>query len=123
MTGRSMAAAAAALVLGASAASAMVLHHGWADYDSRRTLSLVGTVQSVKFDNPHVVIDLQTSGQGAKKWVAVLAPPSRMRTRGLPMEDLRTGLTARVVGYPHKTIGTEMRAERIIIANDTTELR
>lgn len=109
----------AALLTAAGAA----VHHGWSEYDSQRTLNLVGTVQNVRFSNPHVMIDLRVTTPQARSWDAVLAPPARMRTRGLPQESLRTGMTARVIGHPHKEHANEMRALRIVIANDTTELR
>lgn len=110
------------LIATAGAASALV-HHGWSEYDSARTLNLTGTVETIRQGNPHVLIGLRTEGPSGKVWEAVLAPPSRMEARGFPQDSLRTGMTARVVGYPHKTNGSEMRAERIIVRNDTTELR
>ena len=112
----------AGLIATTGVAGALV-HHGWSEYDSSRTLNLTGTVQNVRYGNPHVVVGLQTEGQSGKSWEAVLAPPSRMQARGLPRDSLRSGMTARVVGYPHKRNRNEMRAERIIIGNDTTELR
>ena len=58
-----------------------------------------------------------------KTWTVVLAPPSRMESRGLTKDLLKVGATASVVGYPHLKIKDEMRAERIIIDAKTTELR
>ena len=100
-----------------------LVHHGWSEYNSERTLNLTGMVQSVRHANPHVMIGLQTAGESARLWEAVLAPPARMERRGLPQEALRTGMTARVIGHPHKQKQGEMRALRIVIGNDTTELR
>lgn len=110
-------------LLATAGAAAALVHHGWSEYDAKKTLTLTGTVENVRFSNPHVVIGLRTTGRPAKVWEAVLAPPSRMQARGLPTDSLHTGSKAVVVGYPHKKKGSEMRAERIIIANDTTELR
>ena len=53
----------------------------------------------------------------------VLAPPTRMENRGLPKTALAVGTTATVVGYPNRTDAKELRAERITIADKTTELR
>jgi len=112
----------AGLLATTGAASALV-HHGWSEYDSTRTLNLTGTVQNIRYGNPHVLIGLRTKGRSGRVWEAVLAPPSRMEARGLPQDSLRSGMTARVVGYPHKRNRSEMRAERIIVGKDTTELR
>jgi hypothetical protein len=46
-----------------------------------------------------------------------------MTTRGLTEEMLKTGTSATVVGYPHRKIADEMRAERITIGEKTVELR
>lgn len=99
------------------------LHHGWANYDTQRVLNMTGTVREVKYGSPHVVIQFETAGAAAKKWEAILAPPSRMERRGLPQSRLTVGTAARLVGYPHRKNAGELRAERIIIGNDTTELR
>ncbi len=107
---------------GAEGASAAV-HHGWSHYDSSDTLDLTGTIREVRYANPHVLIRLETSGDSAKRWLAVLAPPSRMERRGIPAGTLKMGMEVRVVGYPHRKTADEMRAERIIIGDRVTELR
>ena len=113
---------AAGALVGAGSTGAAV-HHGWSHYDSSDTLDLTGTIREVEYENPHVLIRLETPGDSAKTWLAVLAPPSRMERRGLPRGALKGGVEARVVGYPHRKVADEMRAERIIIGADTTELR
>lgn len=110
-----------ALVTAGGAAS--VMHHGWNHYDRDRTLNLEGTVQEIAYDNPHVVIQLETEGEQARTWTSVLAPPSRMRARGLPDERLETGMTTRVIGHPHLKTAGEMRAVWIVVGNDTIDLR
>jgi hypothetical protein len=104
-------------------AAGAAIHHGWGNYDSNRTLNLVGTLSNVRYVNPHVIVDLTTTGEDGRTWEAVLAPPSRMQARGAPASVVQNGITARVIGYPHLRIENEMRAERIVIGNDTTELR
>lgn len=96
------------------------LHHGWSSYDQTKTLKFTGKILETGYDNPHGMIKLQVE---KKKWTVVLAPPSRMESRGLTQDMLKVGATASVVGYPHLKIKDEMRAERITIDNKTTELR
>ena len=60
---------------------------------------------------------------GDKTWEVVLAPPSRMTSRGLTEEMLKVGSTATVEGYQSKSDEKEMRAERISVAGKTVELR
>jgi hypothetical protein len=108
------------LVAALAGAGAALGHHGWTGYDEERTLKLTGTVREPRYEQPHGVIRLETSG---KTWTVVLAPPTRMQARGLAEEALAAGAQATVVGYPHLEKPDELRAERITIAGKTVELR
>ncbi|MEA5500818.1 DUF6152 family protein [Limnoraphis robusta Tam1] len=96
-------------------------HHGWSEYNQQETLNVTGTIRSMGYENPHVVIEVETANN--QVWRAVLAPPSRMQNRGLPQSDLKVGETVQLVGYPHGSESRELRAERIIIGEKTVELR
>ena len=113
------------LILGATAtcltllSAAALAHHGWSGYESAlRKVS--GEIEEVNYSNPHVSIHLKASDQA---WVVVLAPPSRMGTRGLTESMLKVGSTASVEGYRNASDKGEMRAERISIAGKSFELR
>jgi hypothetical protein len=110
--------AAAVLFLAAGGASA---HHGWSEYDAGRTLTVTGAILESGYDNPHGFVRLKA---GDKVWRVILAPPSRMESRGLPKGNLKAGATATVVGYPHRKEAQEMRAERITLeGGQPVELR
>ena len=96
------------------------LHHGWSSYDQKKVLNLKGEILEYSYDNPHGMLKFKTQD---KTWTVVLAPPSRMESRGLPESMFKVGIEATVVGYPHLKIKDEMRAERITIGEKTTELR
>lgn len=104
----------------AAGAGRVVAHHGWSEYDNNRTINLTGQIQTVSYQNPHVTIQLETKNG---EWLAVLAPPSRMQRRGLPLDQLQVGETLSVVGYPHRSESGEMRAERLTIGKKKVELR
>jgi hypothetical protein len=108
---------AATLALGAGAAHA---HHGWSEYDSTKPLKVSGVIQESGYEHPHGHVRLQTA---ERTWLVVLAPPSRMTSRGLPAAQLKPGTQAEVVGYANRSKGEEMRAERITIGGKTIELR
>lgn len=95
-------------------------HHGWSSYDQKKVLNLKGEIVEYSYDNPHGMLKFKADD---KTWTVVLAPPSRMESRGLPESMLKEGVQATVVGYPHLKINDEMRAERITIGDKTTELR
>jgi hypothetical protein len=95
-------------------------HHGWANYDQTKTLDYTGTVAEFKFENPHASARVKDKN---KTWLVILAPTSRMESRGVPTDKIVNGSKIRVVGYPHKTIKDEMRAERIYVDGAKFELR
>lgn len=95
-------------------------HHGWANYDQTKTLDYTGAIQSSVYENPHAVIKVS---QDKKIWTVILAPVTRMGARGVTADMVKKGNSLRVVGYPHKEVKDEMRAERIFINGTKYELR
>jgi hypothetical protein len=101
--------------------STLVLaHHGWSEYDATKPLKVTGRVSESAYEHPHGYIRLQADG---RNWFAVLAPPSRMESRGLAKTAIAPGATVTVEGYPHRSKSDEMRAERITAEGKTVELR
>jgi hypothetical protein len=99
---------------------AALAHHGWSNYDNSKPIKLSGTVTEVSYAYPHATIQLDVAG---KKWLAVLAPPSRLSSRGIGSDDIKVGATATVEGYPSRDDASEMRAERITLESKVYELR
>lgn len=96
------------------------LHHGWANYDQEKTLDYKGIIQESVYENPHATAKVK---QNDKTWTVILAPVSRMEARGVTAGMIKKGTSVQVVGYPHKEIKDEMRAERIFIDGTKYELR
>src|SRR5687767_3070426 len=87
------------LIAALALAGAVHAHHGWSEYDSAKALKLGGVIKASGYEHPHGHVQLETSG---KTWLVVLAPPSRMTSRGLTAEALKPGSRAEVVGYPNR---------------------
>jgi hypothetical protein len=96
-------------------------HHGWGNYDQSKVLDYTGTIQESTYENPHASARIKDDKD--KIWTVILAPTSRMQSRGVTADMIKKGGTLQVVGYPHKEIKDEMRAERIIIKGEKYELR
>ena len=96
------------------------LHHGWANYDQNKTLDYTGIIQESAYENPHASAKVKHKN---KVWTVILAPVSRMEARGVTADMVKKGMTIQVVGYPHKEIKDEMRAERVFIDGKKFELR
>jgi len=107
------------VLLAASAVPALA-HHGWSSYDASTTLTLTAPIIESHYAYPHSDITIEAEGQ---LWHVILAPPSRMETRGLVPEDLAVGTEVTVVGYPSTVEESELRAESITISGKTVQLR
>jgi len=113
------------LMLTAAAASfitwsaAAIAHHGWSGYESD-IRKVAGVIEETSYGNPHGSIRLKSDD---KTWVVVLAPPSRMTSRGLTADMLKVGAAVSVEGYQSTSNEKEMRAERISVDSKTIELR
>lgn len=109
------------LVLIISVCTAFVtFHHGWANYDQNKTLDYKGVVQELVYENPHATAKVKDKEM---VWTVILAPISRMEARGVTADMIKKGSTIQVVGYPHKEMKDEMRAERIFVGGTKYELR
>ena len=110
----------ATLILAVLFSALALAHHGWSEYDSTNLLKLSGKIIESGYEHPHGYIRLETPG---KTWLCVLAPPSRMESRGLARDLLKPGASVTVEGYANRGKPEEMRAERIIAGGKTVELR
>lgn len=110
----------AALLLATLAAAPAYAHHGWSSYDDSKPVTLTGKLVEVNYQNPHATVRIDANG---KRWLAVLAPISRMQARGATADKVAVGKQVTLVGYPSKEHDDELRAERIVLDGQTVELR
>jgi hypothetical protein len=108
------------LLLLSGSVAAVTAHHGWGSYDASKPVTVVGPIESSRYENPHVTITVKAPD---KVWTVTLAPVSRMQTRGAPVEFVAVGKTISAYGYPSTVEKDEMRAERITVDGKTVEMR
>ena len=75
-------------LLVAFAGAPVMAHHGWSTYDETRPLTVTGKVVESRYENPHASIRVEADG---KRWLAILAPISRMEARGASAEKVAVG--------------------------------
>jgi hypothetical protein len=117
MTLRFKLALAAALLLPLPAAA----HHGWSGQDMTKVTTLEGSIQAVRYRDPHAEIDLMDHGQ---MWTITLAPTERMDARGVTPAVLKVGQSVKIDG--HRNLDQkrfEVKANDITIGGKTTNLR
>lgn len=98
----------------------VLAHHGWGSYDASKPVTVVGPIETLKYENPHATITVKASD---KVWTVTLAPVSRMQSRGAPADFVAVGKTVSAYGYPSSVEADEMRAERITVDGKTVEMR
>lgn len=95
-------------------------HHGWSSYDADKAMRFDAELIEVRYRNPHAEVVVEHEGV---RWDVVLAPTTRMETRGLPDGGLAVGRTITIEAYPRLDGTRELRAERIVVDGTTVELR
>lgn len=100
--------------------AAVLAHHGWGSYDASKLVTVEGKIETSKYEMPHVTITLKASD---KTWTVILAPTSRMQSRGAPPEMVAVGKTITAAGYVSNVDKSELRAERITADGKTVEMR
>ena len=109
----------AAALLAATTVPALA-HHGWSSYDATTVLTLSAPIIESNYAYPHSEIAIEADGH---LWHVILAPPSRMETRGIAPTELAVGTEVTVVGYPSTVEESELRAESITLNGRTVQLR
>jgi hypothetical protein len=96
-------------------------HHGWSGQDNAKVTSLTGTIEAVRYRNPHGEIDIASGNQ---KWTVTLAPLQRMNSRGLSEALLKPGTQVSVTGHRNLNMSRyEIKANQIAMGGKTTNLR
>jgi hypothetical protein len=118
-----------ALVLGlglvALVASAPLLaHHGEANYDTDKVVSVKGTVSGFEFINPHTLITLDVKNEKGEieKWNCEARSPGMLvRVGGWDKNTLKPGDVITVSGYRAKNGSPVMRLQKITLADGTVK--
>ena len=100
--------------------AAVLAHHGWGSYDASKAIVVEGPIQTSSYTNPHATITVKAPD---KTWTVILAPTSRMQSRGASAGLVAVGKTVKAEGYASKVEPDEMRAERITVDGKTVEMR
>jgi len=91
--------------LAGAASSPAQAHHSFSMFDHAKAVTVKGTVQSFKWDNPHVHITLIVppgSNEKAGTWDVEGASTNIMFRQGWNRRSVKPGDALTVVGYPLK---------------------
>lgn len=106
----------ALLVLAATALAAPALaHHSWARYDGERIIELTGTITSIEWASPHVIVHFTVAGENGEHtpWTMEMDPPTLLNRYGLRHDTLATGMRVKLTGVPARSGAPMMRTVTI----------
>jgi hypothetical protein len=107
------------VVLGA--ASPANAHHSWARYDGDHVFTIDGTLTSVEFSNPHVVMHFTGAAEGEARaeWTMEMDPPTLLIRYGLKHDTFAAGMAVKITGVRARTGVPVMRALTIEMQDGT----
>lgn len=94
-------------------------HHGAAEYDNTKTISLQGTVTALQYLNPHALILFNVKddkGQTAD-WTAELQSPNLLSRRGWSRSTLKPGDQVVITGHPVKNGVKAMTGQKVVFTD------
>ena len=94
-------------------------HHGAAEYDNTKTISLQGTVTALQYLNPHALILFTVKddkGQAAD-WTAELQSPNLLSRRGWSRSTLKPGDQVVITGHPVKNGVKAMTGQKVVFTD------
>jgi len=100
--------------------TSVLAHHGEANYDTEKTVSIKGTVTEFLFINPHVQISLDVKNEKGEieKWVGEARSPAMLsRYGGWDKNIIKVGDVITFYGHRTKNGTPFMRLEKIVLAD------
>jgi DNA/RNA endonuclease YhcR with UshA esterase domain len=107
-----------------SVSAPLLAHHGEANYDTEKMVSVKGTVTQFEFINPHVQISLDVKSEKGEieKWIGEARSPAMLsRYGGWDKDTIKVGDVITFYGHRTKNGTPFMRLDKIV-KSDGTEL-
>lgn len=95
-------------------------HHGEANYDTDKTVSVKGTVTDFEFINPHVQIFMNVKNENGEieKWACEARSPSMLvRIGDWNKNTLKPGDVITATGFRAKNGSNVLRLSKIVLAD------
>jgi hypothetical protein len=92
-------------------------HHGTANYDTAKTVTVKGSVTDFQFINPHVLISMDGKDESGKtqKWQGELTSPNRLTRAGWTKSSIKPGDIITLSGYPSKSGAPEIWIQKVVL--------
>jgi hypothetical protein len=108
------------LVAGLLAASGSAFaHHGTANYDMTKAITVKGTVTDFQFINPHTLIlfDVKNDKGEVEHWQAEATSPNHLVRAGWTKNTVKPGDQISISGFRAKNGANVLRFQKMVLAN------
>jgi len=94
-------------------------HHGTANYDMTKVVTVKGTVTDFQFVNPHTLIlfDVKNDQGVIEHWQAEATSPNHLVRAGWSKDIIKPGDQISISGFRAKNGSTVMRFQKMVLAN------
>jgi hypothetical protein len=94
-------------------------HHGTANYDMTKVVTVKGTVTDFQFVNPHTLIlfDVKNDQGVIEHWQAEATSPNHLVRAGWSKDIIKSGDQISISGFRAKNGSTVMRFQKMVLAN------
>ena len=108
-------------LLAISVGSPAIAHHSWSRYDGDHVIAIEGTIESIEWANPHVVVRFTVPAEGAEPtaWTMEMDPPTLLNRYGMRHDTLKSGMQVKLTGVRARSGAPMMRAVTVETADGT----
>jgi DNA/RNA endonuclease YhcR with UshA esterase domain len=94
-------------------------HHGTSAYDTTKLTTVKGTVTDFQFNNPHVIISVETKDDKGKveMWTSEANSPNVLTRHGWDRDIIKNGDQITIIGYRPKNGAKTMRLQKVVLSN------
>lgn len=94
-------------------------HHGRATYDETKLATIMGTVSSFQFSNPHaqLVLEVKDDKGNVEQWVGEGTSPNMLVREGWSKRTVKPGDQITATGHPARNGAYSMRIEKVVLPN------
>jgi hypothetical protein len=94
-------------------------HHGEANYDPDKVVTVTGKVADFQFINPHVLIylDVKREDNAVMRWVGEATSPNLLLRRGWDKNTIKVGDVVTASGHQAKNGSPTLRLLKVVLAD------
>ena len=100
-------------------AAPIFAHHGTSAYDTTKLTTVKGTVTDFQFNNPHVMISVETKDDKGKveMWTSEANSPNVLTRHGWDRDIIKKGDQITIIGYRPKNGAKTLRLQKVVLSN------